>query len=369
MATANSGDNIVRAAHAIVAEDIDQIVAGVGHDAMRLEGAVVLITGGAGFLGSYIRAALQALNREVLTKPCKLIIVDNFFIGSRHQSIASMDDDPNVTILERDVRQPVEIDGTVDYLLHAAGVPSPVYYREYPIETIETAVWGTKHTSELARRSGAKSFLFFSSSEIYGDPHSTFIPTPETYRGNVSSVGPRSCYDESKRLSEALCMAYFHRYNVPVRIVRPFNVYGPGMKTNDYRVIPSFISRALQGQPLQVYNTGTQTRTFCYVTDAVIGFLKVLLRGTNGEAYNVGNDLEEMSMLHLAQLVVQVCGGGQSVQRINYPETYPADEPQRRLPDLTKIRTELHYGPSVDLRSGLERTLAWFQGVSRSATV
>jgi UDP-glucuronate decarboxylase len=204
-----------------------------------------------------------------------------------------------------------------------------------------------------------KGFLFFSSSEIYGDPDPKHVPTPESYRGNVSCLGPRACYDESKRLGETLCLIFHELYGVPTRMVRPFNVYGPGMQETDYRVLPNFGSRIIGKRPLLIYGTGQQTRTFCYVTDAITGFMKALLNGSPGQAYNIGNPVPEISMLELAKALERVVGRGLEVQLIEYPDSYPADEPQRRCPDISKAALQLSYKPVVGLDEGLKRFIDW----------
>ncbi len=204
--------------------------------------------------------------------------------------------------------------------------------------------------------------MYFSSSEIYGDPDPNFIPTPETYKGNVSSIGDRSCYDESKRIGETICMAHYRVYKTPVKVVRPFNVFGPGMKGTDFRVIPNFLSQGCKGNPLTVHDKGNQTRTFCYATDAMIGFFKVLLSNNNGQVYNVGNDNDEINMRSLADLIAsEIFSNKVQVNLIKYPEKYPQDEPKRRCPDLTKIKKDLGYTPSVDLKTGLKRSYNWFK--------
>ncbi len=216
---------------------------------------------------------------------------------------------------------------------------------------------------KLAAAKKAKSILFFSSSEIYGDPDPRFVPTPETYRGNVSSLGPRSCYDESKRIGETLCMAHYRVHQTQVKMVRPFNVYGPGMSSKDYRVVPTFLSQIIEGKPLTVHDKGNQTRTFCYVTDAIIGFFKVLLSDNNGEVYNIGNDDEEINMKSLAELLAKIIPDKVEINLVNYPENYPQDEPQRRCPDLTKARTQLNYKPTISLKNGLSRSYRWMKSV------
>src|SRR4029079_2794639 len=219
-----------------------------------------------------------------------------------------------------DVCHPLPVREDLHFILHAAGVASPVYYMKYPLETIESAVQGTKNLLELARKNkDLEGFLLFSSSEIYGDPDPKSVPTPETYHGYVSSVGPRACYDESKRLGETISTIYQQQFNVPVTIVRPVHVFGPGMKHNDRRVIPMFTYEALNGRALPVHGDGRQTRTFCYITDAISGFLKALLKGRPGEAYNIGNANNEISMADLAKMYSAVIPGS-TVQFIPYPD-------------------------------------------------
>lgn len=339
-------------------EDIGAITEAVRGHVHLLAGKTVLISGGAGFLGRYFLGIFRALNRDILPFPCRVISVDNYITGERAGTFGA-NDDPHVLSLWADVTQPLPVREPVHYIIHAAGLASPVYYQQYPLETIESAVVGAKNLLELATKNPLAGFLLFSSSEIYGDPHPTAVPTPETYCGNVSSVGPRACYDESKRLAETLSLVYHQRRGVPVTIVRPFNVYGPGMKPDDRRVVPMFGLRALHGESLPVHGDGQQTRTFCYITDAMTGFFKVLLSGRPGEVYNVGNDDQEVTMETLARLFVEVAGTSARVDTIPYPATYPAGEPQRRAPDLTKIRRELSYTPKVALREGVARFLRW----------
>ncbi|EKD87577.1 MAG: Nucleoside-diphosphate-sugar epimerase [uncultured bacterium] len=324
-----------------------------------MEGKTLLISGGAGFLGSYIVATISLLNTSLFKSPCRVIVVDNYITGKRKRDLESLDD-KNIEFITHDITKPIIIDKTIDYIIHAAGLASPVYYRKFPLETIEAAIFGAKNLLELARKKKVKSFLFFSSSEIYGDPDPNFIPTPETYRGNVSPIGSRACYDESKRLGETISITYFDKYKVPVKIVRPFNVYGPGMRPDDYRVIPTFLMRALERKPLPVHDEGNQTRTFCYISDATTAFLKVLLSHKSGEVYNVGSDDDEINMMSLAQIVADVSPKKVEIKRIPYPENYPKDEPRRRRPDLSKIKNILNYRTRVSLRTGLARTLRWF---------
>lgn len=349
--------------HKIVAEDLKNIVSGIKEESSKLTGKTLFISGGSGFLGAYLIGTIRLLNKKVLKKPCRVISLDNFITGSR-ASITDTTTDKNITYIEGDVREPLNLSEPVDFIIHAAGLASPAYYQKFPFETIDAAVTGARNLLEFARKEkGVKSFLFFSSSEVYGDPDPNFIPIPETYNGNVSCTGPRACYDESKRLTETICNLYYKICTLPIKIVRPFNVYGPGMKAKDYRVVPSFITKALAGKPIAVYSNGNQTRTFCYISDAIIGFFKVLLSEKNGEVYNVGVSAasEEISITSLANIVVELSPRKVAVRSVDYPSTYPAGEPNRRRPDITKIKTALGYSPTVDVRTGIARTITWFK--------
>ncbi|MBI2144005.1 NAD-dependent epimerase/dehydratase family protein [Candidatus Woesearchaeota archaeon] len=349
-----------------VEEDLGSIAESIKEDAKLLEGKTVMITGGSGFIGSYIVAVIDLLNKKFLAKPCRVISLDIHITGqdSRNSLIKEIASE-HISFIRHDVTFPIKIDEPVDYIISAAGVASPIYYKKFPIETIEGTIFGVKNCLELARQKNVKAVLYFSSSEIYGDPDPNFIPTPEAYKGNVSSIGERSCYDESKRIGETMCVAYFSVHKVPVKIVRPFNVYGPGMKSTDYRVIPMFLSQGLAGRELPVHDKGNQTRTFCYITDSITAFFKVLLLGRPGEVYNVGNSSEEINMLALAETInSEVFNGKAGVKLIAYPDTYPKDEPRRRCPDLSKIRKELGYEAKVSLKEGLKRAFAWLRDSS-----
>lgn len=346
--------------NSIVKDDVNFIIKSLKNDVKAFEGKTVLITGSSGFLGNYFIAVFNELNHNVLKKPCKVIAVDNYITGSK-EGIVEGAKFKNITFLKKDASKPLTINGPIDYILHAAGIASPVYYMKYPLETIEVSTQGTKNILELAKKKKVKSVIFFSSSEIYGDPHKDYIPTKETYKGNVSPIGPRACYDESKRLGETLCTIYHRLFNVPIKIIRPFNVYGPGMKPKDHRVLPRFLNCALSGESLPIHGNGLQTRTYSYVSDATVGFLKVLLKGKNGEAYNIGNDQNEINLVNLAKTIAKVHDGKVVIKKIPYPKTYPADEPNRRCPDITKAKKELGFKNTVNLEEGLKRTLLWYK--------
>ncbi|MFQ5426717.1 MAG: NAD-dependent epimerase/dehydratase family protein, partial [Gaiellales bacterium] len=255
----------------------------------------------------------------------------------------------------------------------------PVYYRLHPLETMDANVIGLRSLLEIARdararerEDGVQGLVFFSSSEVYGDPIAEAIPTAETYRGNVSCTGPRACYDESKRYGETLCVNFAQQHDVPVVMVRPFNNYGPGLKISDRRVIPDFCRDVLAGRDIVMLSDGSATRTFCYVADAVSGYIKALVRGRPGEPYNVGVEAPEVSMADLAERVVRLAAEivgyeGRVLRGESDDSAYLVDNPARRCPDITKARSELGYDPRVGLDEGLRRSLIWYDA-HRDAT-
>jgi len=343
----------------IVQEDIAAIALNIAKEAKKFEGKTILLSGGSGFLGKYIVGVFCYLNDNVLKVPCKVISVDNFITGQSHPQF-NYKGRPDILEVWGDVVHPLPVREDIHYIIHAAGLASPVYYKKYPLETIEAAISGAKNLLELARKNkNLEGFLLFSSSEIYGDPDPKAVPTPETYHGYVSSVGPRACYDESKRLAETIATIYFEQHGIPTKIVRPFNVFGPGMGHADRRVLPMFAYKVLNSESVPVHGDGLQTRTFCYITDAITGFLKVLVKGKPGHAYNIGNEDNEISMKDLAELFTSLHGNGASYKLISYPDSYPAGEPQRRCPDISKARKDLRFEPEVSLEDGLARFLSW----------
>ena len=341
---------------AFLDSDIDEIIAGLAGSEQGFSGKTVVLAGAGGFLGRYFTAVFKRLNKGVLDAPCKLIAMDNFITSTEGPEYR--DPDPQIQFVRQDVTQRLTIFEKVDFVVQAAGIASPFYYRAYPLETLSVATTGTTNLLELATRWQAR-FVFFSSSEIYGDPDPGHVPTPESYRGNVACLGPRACYDESKRLGETLCYIYHERFGTSTNQIRPFNVYGPGMQQTDYRVLPNFAGQIKGGRALNVYGTGAQTRTFCYVTDAMTGFLLSMLKGVPGEAYNIGNPVPELSVLDLVKQIEDVLGRRLAHRIIEYPDSYPADEPARRCPDITKARLQLGFEPVVDLSDGLKRFLDW----------
>lgn len=304
-------------------------------EAPRFDGKRVLVTGAAGFLGKWLCYTLRDLGADVIR----------------------VDVNPRDGVDGLDVSLPGALRGLrADYILHAAGNASPRTYRAKPLETLEVSHSGTRNVLDCAHNSPGSRTVVFSSSEIYGDP--TVVPTPETYRGNVDCLGPRACYDEGKRVAETITRIYAERFGVHACIVRPFNVYGPGMSLEDYRVLPN-IARALsRDEEIVIYGTGQQTRTFCYVTDAIRAVLALMVHGESGEAYNVGNSGPEVTMEQLARKCLAVTGRHVPIVLRDPPASYPGDEPQRRCPDLSKISR--WYAPRVGLDDGLRR---FFEGV------
>ncbi len=340
----------------ILDSDVVEITELLGDDVNQFSDKSILICGGRGFLGRYFISLFKHINKNILSKPCKVYVLDNLITsGDAGSEISQIE---NFEFIEHDVIKPFKISDDVDYIIHAAGIASPFYYREYPLETLDVAIQGTRNMLDLAREKKSK-VIFFSSSEIYGDPDAKHVPTQESYRGNVSCLGPRACYDESKRVGETLCRIYHDRYGVDVNMIRPFNVFGPGMQEKDYRVLPNFGSRIKGNLPVNIYGTGNQTRTYCYISDALTGFLKVLLKGVPGEPYNIGNPNPEISVIDIVATIEKVISKKIDKNIIEYPDSYPADEPNRRCPDIRKARLQLGYEPVVKLEEGLRRFFKW----------
>ncbi len=310
----------------------------------------VLITGAAGFIGSH-------LCERFLNEGHEVIGLDNFITG-RPENIAHLFENPNFTFIRYDVTNFLYVEGKVDLVLHFACPASPVDYMNHPIHTMKVDSVGTLNTLGLAKEKGSR-YVFASSSEVYGNPE--VHPQPETYWGKVNPIGPRSVYDEAKRFSEALTMAYHRQHGLDVRIVRIFNTYGPRMRRDDGRVIPTFITQALRGEDLTVHGDGTQTRSFCYVDDLVEGIYRVAVKdGLEGEVFNLGNP-EEHTILDLAKMVIEIT---KSPSKIKFVERRK-DDPDRRKPDITKAKKLLGWEPKVSLREGLERTVEWFRRTLR----
>lgn len=340
----------------IYRNDVSEIYDCLGRRLESLGGAVLVISGGAGFLPSYLAHVLALANDRLLSPACSLICIDNFATGlpERLSDLAMRSD---FRFLDHDISKPVSIEGPADYIVHAASIASPPVYRKFPLETIDVNVSGTRNMLNLAREKGSRSFVYLSSSEIYGDPAPACIPTSETYRGNVSCIGPRACYDESKRMAETLCMTYHRIYGTPVKIARPFNVYGPSLRLDDGRVIPDFLRDALRGEPITLFGDGEFTRSFCYISDAVVLLFRLLLSNADGQIFNVGND-EEISIRHLAEKMRSLFVPQPGIRIGKSGDSdYTADNPRRRCPDITKARSVFSWEPRISLDEGLRRTV------------
>jgi dTDP-glucose 4,6-dehydratase len=302
-----------------------------------------LVTGGAGFLGSHLCDAL-------LGEGWRVVVVDNLLTG-RRANLSHLQNDSRFEFIEKDICEPFD-PGPVDYVFHFASPASPVDYTLHGIPTLKVGSIGTFHALDVSRKYGAK-YLVSSTSECYGDPLEH--PQKETYWGNVNSIGPRSVYDEAKRFTEAATMAYHRYHKVDTRIVRIFNTYGPRMQLNDGRVVPNFMKQALCGEPLTVYGSGRQTRSFCYVSDEIDGFIR-LSKSDEHLPVNIGNP-NEFTILDCAHLVLKVTGSRSPIRC----EPLPVDDPKQRCPDITKARQLLEWEPKVDLETGLRQSLAYFK--------
>jgi dTDP-glucose 4,6-dehydratase len=304
----------------------------------------VLVTGGAGFIGSHLCEFL-------LGQGCDVVAMDNFCTGSAG-NLAGIDGRPRFTLVRHDVTAYIDLAGPLDWVLHFASPASPLDYLELPIQTLKVGALGTHNALGLAKATGAR-FLLASTSEVYGDP--LVHPQREDYWGNVNSVGPRGVYDEAKRFAEAITMAYHRVHGVDTRIVRIFNTHGPRMRINDGRAIPAFMTQALTGMPLTVFGDGSQTRSFQYITDLIDGVWRLMQAATN-DPVNIGNP-QEMTLLALAERVITLTG---SRSRIIF-RPLPEDDPKVRQPDIGRARAILGWEPRVDTDEGLRRTLQWFR--------
>ena len=306
----------------------------------------VLVSGGAGFVGSH-------LCDRLIQEGQRVVAVDSFLTSSK-RNVAHLASEPRFELVEGDVTEAPRVDGTIDAILHLASPASPADYLQYPIESLQAGSAGTKNLLDAALAHGAV-FLLASTSECYGDPLEH--PQKETYWGHVNPVGPRSVYDEAKRFAEALTMAYHRRHRLRTRIARIFNTYGPRMKLNDGRVVPAFLDQALTGRPLTVFGDGSQTRSFCYVSDLVDGLWR-LLGSEESFPVNLGNP-QEITILEFARRIQRLTGTSSLIEHRSLPE----DDPKQRRPDITRAQQILAWSPQVKLEDGLRETIRYFQGL------
>lgn len=358
----------------VVESDLVFIIGSLTEEMTKLSGKRVLITGGAGFLGYYLVQSLvkwNDINENSKNDLIDIVVYDNFMRG-KPSWLSNLEIRDAITLKSHDITQPLPNDiGDVSYIIHAASIASPIYYRKHPIETMDANVNGLRILLDFFRARKAEDkfvggLLYFSTSEIYGDPPEEFIPTPETFRGNVSCTGPRASYDESKRYGETLCVNFASQYSLPIRIARPFNNYGPGLKITDGRALPDFCNNVLSNKDIVLLSDGSPTRTFCYVADAVIGYLKILIKGSDGEPYNIGTENPEISIRQLAETVIESSKAlfdyqGQLVFKKSEDKDYLTDNPNRRCPTIEKAKKELDYNPTVSIDEGISRSLIWYK--------
>jgi nucleoside-diphosphate-sugar epimerase len=360
-------------AEQVVATDLDFIIQKAAQEFETMSGRGLVIAGGAGFLGYYlVQGALQWNTANGSRPPIRLTVLDSFIRGVPPW-LTALEKNPHLRLIRHDVTNPLPAElGDIDYLIHGASIASPIYYRQYPIETMDANVNGLRYFLDYAMKQKQKGvpvqgILFYSSSEIYGDPAPEHIPTPETYRGYVSCTGPRACYDESKRYGETLCVNFTRQHGLPIKVARPFNNYGPGLKISDRRVIPDFARDILNNKDIVMLSDGAARRTFCYTADAIVGYYKALVKGRPGEAYNIGVETPEISVIELADRLVTLSRDlfgyqGKLVRQESTDKDYLVDNPNRRCPIITKARTELGYAPQVTLDEGLRRSMLWYSG-------
>ena len=334
----------------VVEEDVDSLVRSLIEQGINFEHQTVFVTGGAGFLGSWICDVLVKQGTQV-------ICVDNFSSG-RRENIRHLAGLENFKLVEHDVSQPIFFDEKIDVVMHLASRASPFEFARFPIQILKANTLGTWVALGVAKEHGAR-LVYASSSEVYGDPDPEHVPTPETYSGNVNPVGPRSCYDEAKRVGEAFIVAYRIQHGLDTRILRIFNTYGPRMRPGDIygRVVPRFIDQAVSGHSLTVFGDGTQTRSFTYVMDMVEGVLKAAwLPKTSGEAINLGSDVETR-IVDLAKIILKLTGSKSGIEF----HPLPVDDPRRRCPDISKAEKLLGWKPKISLEQGLARTVKCFR--------
>jgi UDP-glucuronate decarboxylase len=328
------------------------------------ENSTILITGAAGFLGFEILNYFSKYFAELSLK--KIYALDNLITGNVDWINKLVEENDNIEFFKfniiNDELDDISKDLNPDFIIHMASIASPTFYRKYPLETIDANVWGLRKLLDKYNNTNLKGFLYFSTSEIYGDPDSKNIPTSEEYKGNVSSTGPRACYDESKRLGETLCLTFNKKYNFPVGIARPFNNYGPGMNIMDRRVPADFANNIINNKKITLFSDGKPTRTFCYVADAIVGYLSILLNG-HGDFFNIGIDQNEISMRDFANIYIKT---GHKLGIYTHKEfefcqsndpNYLTDNPNRRCPIIKKAKEKLGYNPSIQIDEGVEKFL------------
>jgi|TARA_B100000315_G_C14587297_1_gene593740 UDP-glucuronate decarboxylase len=330
--------------------DINNINSHLNKSRINFHGKKILITGGAGFLGSWI-------SRVLVEQSAIVTCIDNLASGLA-SNIELLKKNDNFTFLRHDISTPLNLNKDFDIVMHLASRASPFEFEKYPIQILKANTLGIWIALGIAKKQNAR-FLYTSTSEVYGDPDPNFIPTLESYFGNVNPIGPRSCYDESKRAGEAYVKAYALQHGIDTRIVRIFNTYGPFMRSDDIygRVVPRFIEQALTGKPITVFGDGNQTRSFIFVSDQVEGILRLAgMNNLNGEVVNIGNNVETR-IIDLARIIKEIIGSDSDIVYSPIPE----DDPKRRCPDISKAKKLLNWQPNISLNDGLNKTILWFK--------
>lgn len=347
----------------ILLSDLDYILDSLSQkQRQKLQDSTILITGIAGFLGFYLAHFFVLKAKELGIK--KVIGLDNFmlrrpeWIDKLAESSKDLLEIHHFNIIS-DKLDSIKSSKDVTHIIHAASIASPSFYREYPLETLDANIWGLRNLLDFYKDSSVKGFLFFSSSEIYGDPDSSFIPTSEEYRGNVSCIGPRACYDESKRFGETMCEIFANKFNMPLSIVRPFNNYGGGMSLNDKRVPSDFARAVMQKQDVVIFSDGSPKRTFCYIADAISGYVKALVH-SEFSVFNIGIDKPEISIAQLAEIYKKVSQNllkfsPNIIFKTSQDKNYLTDNPNRRCPNINKARELLSFNPQISVESGVEK--------------
>ena len=351
----------------IVKQDLERIWGGLTtEEKARFQGSTVLFTGGAGFLGFYFIHFLAHYQKELGVK--KVICLDNFQVGEpkwlSDLSASGKVELHKFNVITDDISS-VPGAEEADLIYHMASIASPIFYRKFPIETLDANIWGLRRLLDFYSEENIRGFAFYSSSEIYGDPTPENIPPPETYRGNVDCQGPRACYDEAKRFGETMCYLFHQKYNMPITIIRPFNNYGPGMRLNDARVPADFATAVRQNKDIVMFSDGSPTRTFCYITDAITGYLKCIAHAADGfEAFNIGMDRPEISIRRLAEIYTEAgkeifSYNGKARFAVSEDSEYLRNNPNRRCPVIDKARRLLGYNPQVDVEQGVRYFLEY----------
>lgn len=332
----------------------------------KFSGSTVLVTGCAGFLGYYMMHFFFHTAGELGIR--KVIGLDNFMLG-RPLWIRKLEESPLIEIRKFDIIHDdiasVQGAGEADLIIHMASIASPTFYRRYPIETLDANIWGLRRLLDFYCERPLRGFLFFSSSELYGNPDAAHVPTSEDYYGYVSATGPRSCYDESKRFGETMCMLFAQKYNLPLGVARPFNNYGPGMRIGDKRVPADFALAVMEGRDINILSNGTPTRTFCYIADSVAGYFKILLHGSY-DYFNIGIEKPEITIAQLADIYAEAGSEifnykGKVTYATSADKDYLTNNPQRRCPDISKARRILNYNPTISVREGVARFLQFLK--------